>query len=242
MHHNFHKSLPFGLILFSLTLGLARQTSADQDATPPDQRKVEGQVGTPKLKSWVAPSYSREIIEKGIAGAVKLHVFLANDGTVQRVEVVDGDPLLAEVAVKAVRQWVFEPSTVGGKTVETDTTIQVSFRIFGGSTDRGAASQTATAAYRFDVEGSLMAHRLKHPVVPVYPAKAKKKHIEGTVKLRAIIATDGSVQDLKVEEGEPILAASALTAVKQWTYEPYTLDSKPVEVSTTIVVIFELAK
>jgi TonB family protein len=197
---------------------------------------------TPKVKSWVSPTYSREFIEKGIVGTVKLHVFLATDGTVQRIEVVDGDPLLAEAAVKAVKQWIFEPVIVGGKPVEADTTVQVSFQIFGGKMGQGVASQGATAAYRLDLEGGVMAQRLKHRVVPVYPAGAKKKHIEGTVKLRAIIATDGSVQHLKVEEGEPILAESALKAVKQWTYEPFTVDSKPVEVDTTILVIFQLAK
>jgi len=240
--HSYRKSLPFVLILLSAPWGTARQTSANRDAAPPNQTKVEGQVVIPKVKSWVTPVYTPEIREKGIAGTVKLHVFLATDGTVQRVEVVDGDPLLAEAAVKAVKTWTFEPATVGGKPVETSTTVQVSFQIFGGKMGQGVAAQGATAAYRLDVEGREMAQRLKHPVAPVYPPTAKRKHIEGTVKLRAIIATDGSVQNLKVEEGEPILAESALRAVKQWTYEPVVVDGKPVEVETTVVVIFGFAK
>jgi TonB family protein len=242
VHHTLRKLLPFVLILLSATRATARQTSANQDAAPPNQTKVEGQVGAPKVKFRVSPVYTPEIRRKGISGIVKLHVFLATDGTVQRVEIVDGDPLLAEAAVKAVKQWIFEPVTVGGKPVEADTTVQVSFQILDNMACHVAANSDTTSPNRTKVEGQVMALCLKSRVAPAYPAKAKKKHIEGTVKLRAIIATDGSVQHLEVEEGEPILAEAALKAVKQWSYEPAVVDGKPVEVETIVVVIFELAK
>jgi periplasmic protein TonB len=81
-----------------------------------------------------------------------------------------------------------------------------------------------------------------HLVPPVYPSKAKRKGIEGTVKLHAIVATNGSVKELTVISGEPILAESAVTAVKQWQYKPTLIDNEPVEVDTVITVIFEFPK
>lgn len=75
-------------------------------------------------------------------------------------------------------------------------------------------------------------------VFPVYPEDAKRRHIQGTVLLHAIIAPDGSICSLEVKEGNLVLAGSALSAVRQWRYSPYTVDDKPVAVDTTITVIF----
>lgn len=75
-----------------------------------------------------------------------------------------------------------------------------------------------------------------HDVQPKYPQEAKKKHITGDVLLRAIIDHEGHIADLTVVSGDPILAESAIKAVKQWEYRPYLLNGKPVEVETTIKV------
>jgi protein TonB len=58
--------------------------------------------------------------------------------------------------------------------------------------------------------------------------------------LHAIIAKDGSVRDLQVVSGNPLLVQSALTAVRQWRYRPTMLSGEPVEVATTITVRFIL--
>jgi len=78
-------------------------------------------------------------------------------------------------------------------------------------------------------------------VVPVYPADAKESHVSGTVLLQAIIGRDGAIHDLKVIQAPwPSLAASALQAVSQWKYKPYVLNGEPVEVDTTVNVIYTL--
>jgi protein TonB len=64
--------------------------------------------------------------------------------------------------------------------------------------------------------------------------------ISGTVRLHAIIGKDGSVTQLEVINGHPLLVQSALDAVRQWRYRPTLLNSEPVEVDTTIDVIFSL--
>ena len=86
----------------------------------------------------------------------------------------------------------------------------------------------------------VMEAALIHKVLPQYPAIARTIHLTGTVYLRAIIATDGTVRQLEVISGNPILANPALQAVRQWRYEPTRLNGEAVEVETLITVNFVL--
>jgi TonB family protein len=80
-------------------------------------------------------------------------------------------------------------------------------------------------------------------VPPVYPQDAKDARVSGKVVLQATIGRDGRVHDLRVEEAPwPSLAISALWAVSQWQYKPYLLNGEPVEIETTINVIFTLGR
>jgi len=94
---------------------------------------------------------------------------------------------------------------------------------------------------RVTVGGNVQAARLVNKVQPQYPPLARQTRISGTVKLHAIIGKDGSVQQLQVVSGHPLLVQSALDAVKQWRYQPTLLNGEPVEVDTEIDVIFSLA-
>jgi len=77
-------------------------------------------------------------------------------------------------------------------------------------------------------------------VQPEYPRAARNIHLGGDVVLHAIIGSDGSVRELQVMSGNPILAQAALAAVRQWRYRPTMLSGEPVEVDTTITVHFVL--
>jgi protein TonB len=88
--------------------------------------------------------------------------------------------------------------------------------------------------------GNITAKMLIHTVQPEYPEKAKKKGIAGTVRLHVIIARDGSVAQVELISGHPLLAQSALDAVRQWKYRITYLNGDPVEVDTVIDVIFSL--
>jgi protein TonB len=79
-------------------------------------------------------------------------------------------------------------------------------------------------------------------VTPLYPVDAKKAGVSGTVVLGAIIGTDGTVKELHVVSGPEPLQQAALDAVRQWRYRPYLLNDEPVEVRTTINIIFTLAR
>jgi TonB family protein len=82
--------------------------------------------------------------------------------------------------------------------------------------------------------------QLVHRVPPVYPAQARLQRLEGTVVLAATVMEDGTVRDVKVVEGPPVLAQSAVDAVKYWRYKPYELDGKPVKIETRITLNFKL--
>jgi len=77
---------------------------------------------------------------------------------------------------------------------------------------------------------------------PVYPPLAKAARVQGTVKFEAKISKEGTIEDLKVVSGPPLLIQAALDAVKQWLYKPTLLNGEPVEVLTTIDVNFTLSQ
>ena len=85
-----------------------------------------------------------------------------------------------------------------------------------------------------------MQHNILTKAIPVYPPAAKKARIQGKVVLDAVIGTDGTVENLRVISGPQELQQSALDAVRQWTYKPYLLNGDPVEVETTVNIIYNL--
>ncbi|MGA9668025.1 MAG: TonB family protein [Terracidiphilus sp.] len=75
---------------------------------------------------------------------------------------------------------------------------------------------------------------------PVYPPIAKTARVSGTVVLQATISKYGQIENLRVLSGPPMLQKAAVDAVRNWKYKPYLLDSQPVEVDTTVSVVFSL--
>ena len=98
-----------------------------------------------------------------------------------------------------------------------------------------------TPVKRMRIASRVAEANLIHDVAPQYPPEAGRARIEGTVVLMAVIGTDGSVKDVRVENGLPILAQAAIDAVKQWRYKPYMIDGEPVEVDSRITINFNLS-
>jgi protein TonB len=86
------------------------------------------------------------------------------------------------------------------------------------------------------IEPAMLVHRVE----PIYPPLPLQMHHEGRVELRAIIATDGTIQSLQAVSGDPLFYASALAAVREWRYRPTILDGQAVEIDTHITVIYTL--
>ena len=83
------------------------------------------------------------------------------------------------------------------------------------------------------------ANLIKQPK-PLYPPLAKAARVQGTVKFQATISKDGTIENLQLLSGPPLLVQAAMDAVKQWRYQPTLLNGDPVDVDTEIDVIFSL--
>jgi protein TonB len=90
------------------------------------------------------------------------------------------------------------------------------------------------------VSSGIMDAMLINRVQPRYPTIAQTVRVSGSVVLSAVIATDGSVQSLRIVSGNPLLISAAYQAVRQWRYRPTLLNGQPVEVQTLITVNFVL--
>ena len=104
-----------------------------------------------------------------------------------------------------------------------------------------AKSPEPTPVKRIRVASRVVEANLIHDVPPQYPPEAGRARLEGAVVLMAVIGQDGSVKDVRVESGLPILAQAAIDAVKQWRYKPYLIDGDPVEVDSRITINFTLS-
>ena len=93
---------------------------------------------------------------------------------------------------------------------------------------------------RITVSPGIAQGLLEYAPSPVYPDIAKADHTSGTVVIHAVIAKDGKLYNLQAVSGPKELQAAALDAVRLWRYRPYLLNGDPVEVDTTINVIFQL--
>jgi periplasmic protein TonB len=92
------------------------------------------------------------------------------------------------------------------------------------------------------VHTQISAAMLIHRVEPVYPTLPKQLGRSGRVELRAVIATDGTIQSLQVVSGDPLFYQSAMDAVRQWRYRPTVLNGESVEIDTFISVIYNIGR
>ncbi len=104
------------------------------------------------------------------------------------------------------------------------------------------ATTPAPTPKRVRVPARVAEANLVYDVAPKYPPEAGEARIEGTVVLLALIGKDGTVEDVRVERGLPVLAQAAIEAVKKWRYRPYLLNGEPVEINSQITINFTLSR
>jgi TonB family protein len=81
---------------------------------------------------------------------------------------------------------------------------------------------------------------IERKVEPIYPRQALERRLEGRVRLRGVVTEDGTLRDLKVVSGDPLLAQAAMEAVVQWRYRPYRLNGQAIRRPTEITLVFKL--
>ena len=109
--------------------------------------------------------------------------------------------------------------------------------VFGGS---GGPKVQAAVQKKVNISAGVAVGMLLQKTQPVYPPIAKAARVSGTVVLQATISKTGAIENLRVVSGPAMLQQAALDAVKSWRYRPYLLNNEPVEVETTVNVIFTL--
>jgi periplasmic protein TonB len=113
--------------------------------------------------------------------------------------------------------------------------------VIGGIIGSTAAIPKVATPQRVRVSQGVSSGLLIRKVQPNYPPLARQARIQGQVVLQAEISKDGTIQNLQLISGHPMLAPAAIEAVKQWRYKPYLLNGEPVAVETQVVVNFTLS-
>ena len=92
-----------------------------------------------------------------------------------------------------------------------------------------------------DVPGTVVAERILKKVAPHYPENARRNHIQGSVRIYAVIGRGGNIEELRLISAPDVdLAVAAMAAVREWKYRPYLLNGIPTAVSTTLTVNFKI--
>jgi protein TonB len=103
-----------------------------------------------------------------------------------------------------------------------------------------AAAHVEPPIQRYREGGNVRLGKLVHRVEPLYPRIAAMARISGVVELVGVVGIDGRIRELKLRSGHPMLAPAAIEAVRQWIYEPTTLNGDKVEIIAPITVTFRL--
>jgi protein TonB len=125
------------------------------------------------------------------------------------------------------------PSFGGGQVTPTGDAM-------GGGLAGGGMKQPAAPPAPIPVGGDVRQARLISSIPPLYPALAKTQHIEGAVRVDALVDENGRVSSMKVVSGPTLLQQAAMDAVRQWKYQPATLDGKAVPMHLTVTLQFKL--
>jgi TonB family protein len=104
------------------------------------------------------------------------------------------------------------------------------------------STSTTGTVKKVSVPAAVAAGLLIEKTAPVYPPIAQAARVSGSVVLRVTISTSGSVEAITDVRGPAMLVQSAVNAVRTWHYKPYTLNGEPVEVETTVYLVFAPGK
>ena len=111
----------------------------------------------------------------------------------------------------------------------------------GSESGNGSAPRVRAAPpMKISISAGVAVGLLLEKTLPIYPPIAKAARVTGTVVLQVTISKTGEVESLHVVSGPAMLQQAALDAVKHWRYRPYLLNNEPVEVETTVNVIFTI--
>ena len=174
-----------------------------------------------------------------------LSIVIDGNGEVQRVEILQGDkahPPSNSAVADAVRQWRYEPFLLDGKPVPVRTTVFLRLpraEAVGTTSSHGSPHPEPTVDEPIHVGTNVMADRLIHRVDPEIPPGLESDGPLGLIILSIVVGKNGEVQEVTVvrgDKGDSRLNSAAVDAVRQWRYEPYVFQGKPIIVRTTVLL------
>ncbi|MGO9084364.1 MAG: energy transducer TonB [Candidatus Sulfotelmatobacter sp.] len=235
---------------------------AASQETAPDRIRVSDDVMRGVLVRKVAPVYPPLARQAHLQGTVVLKVLINKSGDVSDIQLVSGHPMLAPAAMEAVKQWKYQPYLLNGDPVEVETNVQVIFKIaddapsgFTGNVVGAKLPPSALSPPEDTPPSETNSGNPKHVwvseavmrglrienITPVYPPAALQAKVQGVVILTVQVSPSGDVENIRLMNGHPMLVPAAIEAVKQWKYKPYLLNGVPVEVETTVRLLFSLS-
>jgi protein TonB len=91
--------------------------------------RVDGAVEKAQLVFQPKPKYPPDAAKAGVQGRVRLEAVVGKNGSIKKVKVISGEPVLVKAAIEAVSRWRYKPTLVAGKPVEVETEIDVIFKL-----------------------------------------------------------------------------------------------------------------
>jgi len=205
------------------------------NASAPDASKTDSNTSDNATKSastinlTLAPKASRDVVANDL-------VQRASRSTVTERGTSDA----TKNAIEAVAKDVPHPTTVAEADLAAPDPAEA---LKNGSAPVPQAVANPTPIFPLvavPVSQGVTGGRLTHKVDPTYPLEARNQHSEGAVKLEALVGEDGNVHEVTVTSGPPLLAKAAALAVKQWHYQPFQLNGRPVSMHNQITIQFKL--
>ena len=214
--------------------------------------RVSSGVMAGHLETKVAPVYPPEAKAAKVQGAIVLHAIVGKTGLVEELTVISGPEVLRSSALDAVRQWTYKPYLLNGNPVAVETMIVVNYMlnqpapvdlpggVMGGrATEAPPSTPALSPSGRMRVSAGVMAGLITTKKTPVSQSRKGSPHYRSR-RTSGVVDTHGKVSELNVLSGPELLRQAAVDAVSQWTYKPYLLNGKPVDVITSMTVHFML--
>ncbi len=222
---------PHGIV-FTITCRFSMKnermgTAVEGGVTGTDKKpavRAMGDIKPPKLIKLIKPVYPDEARKAEIEGVVIVEATTDVYGRVIDTRILRSIPALDQAAIDAVKQWVYEPMIIDDEPRGVIFTVTCTFKL----------DEPVRAI------GDIKPPKLIKKVDAIYPQEAKDAGIEGVVILEATTDIYGKVKEVKILRSIPALDQAAIEAVKQWVYEPFIKDGKPVGVIFTVTVQFKL--
>lgn len=183
-----------------------------------------------KILKYVEPELPENLRQIRQEWMIYLKADVDQQGRVRNVDSLWSNPFLVDAAVAAVKQWVFEPTLLEGKPVESTRAVEI--------TIRGRTEKAAVRAWLYPDEFRVYAlplaegvegrsPKVLHQVDPIYPESARIKGIEGVVAMEALFSEDGLAEAVLIWKSVPELEQAAVEAFSRWVYEPLKVKNKP---------------